>query len=225
MARSDYFSAASPEPWQVLGITLRPFSIGHYLKLRRLDCAFVADDSREAQLKDLIIGIIVCSMSSHPDPTQDEFWCWFNRTKPDSFLTRLRFSFHRRAARLLKSDPMTPAEHDIYLLGKRIGLFDFQAKVKIFRDYIEAHSRGLDYWLEPQGDGEAKKSGAHWVHSMLSIVTSKCGYDLVEAYNMSFAQCLNDYLMEAERNGVIRFMTPQESEATASSGKVVVSGQ
>lgn len=222
MARKDYFLSAAPEPWQVLGLTLRPFSVGHYIKLRRLECAFVADGAVDAQLRDLVVGVAVCSMSSHPDQNRDEFWQWFNREKPDGVLAGLKFSVHKQAARLLKREHLTPAERDLYDLGKRCGLFDFKQKAQIFADYIADHTQPLDYWLEPdQNGGEPSKSGAHWVHAMVTTLTGKCGYSLLDAYNVSFGQCLNDYLLEAERNRAIRIMTPEESAFVAQAGKVV----
>ena len=220
MARKDYFLSAAPEPWQILGLTLRPFSIGHYIKLRRLDCGFVADESRALALSDLVLGIIVCSMRSHPDTEQDEFWVWFNRDKPGSLFANCLHGFRKRAARLLHSTHATPAERDVFNLGRKIGLFDLNKKAQCFQEYMAAHTTGLDYWLEPDTNN-GKQSGAHWVHSMVTTLTGKCGYSLLDAYNISFGQCLNDYLMEAERNGAIRFMTEDEIAFAEQAGKVV----
>lgn len=62
-ATADYFTAAIPEPWQILGLRLRPFSLGHYKILRRFKCAFVDDDRAEATREDLIFGVLVCSLT------------------------------------------------------------------------------------------------------------------------------------------------------------------
>ena len=58
---ADYFTATLPEPWQILGLRLRPFSLGHYKLLRRFDCAFVSDTERNATLADLTLGVLCCS--------------------------------------------------------------------------------------------------------------------------------------------------------------------
>jgi len=60
---ADYFTATMPEPWQILGLRLRPFSLGHYKLLRRFGCAFVSDTEQQAKLSDLIIGVLCCSMT------------------------------------------------------------------------------------------------------------------------------------------------------------------
>lgn len=59
---ADYFTATIPEPWQILGLRLRPFSLGHYKLLRRFGCAFVSDTAEEATREDLILGVLACSM-------------------------------------------------------------------------------------------------------------------------------------------------------------------
>lgn len=59
---ADYFTATIPEPWQILGLRLRPFSLGHYKLLKRFNCAFVADVNTTVGLSDLTIGVLVCSM-------------------------------------------------------------------------------------------------------------------------------------------------------------------
>ena len=60
---ADYFTATMPEPWQILGLRLRPFSLGHYKLLRRFGCAFVSETEAEATREDLLLGVLCCSMT------------------------------------------------------------------------------------------------------------------------------------------------------------------
>ena len=55
----DYLYSIIPEPVTILGQDLRPFSLGHYLLLQRLECAFVCED-KEPLLGDLLLGLLVC---------------------------------------------------------------------------------------------------------------------------------------------------------------------
>ena len=55
----EYLHSIIPEPVTILGQDLRPFSLGHYLLLTRLDCAFVSED-KEPLLGDLLLGLLVC---------------------------------------------------------------------------------------------------------------------------------------------------------------------
>ena len=60
---ADYFTAAIPEPWQILGLRLKSFSLGHYRILKRFKCAFVDDETSQVTREDLIFGVLVCSMT------------------------------------------------------------------------------------------------------------------------------------------------------------------
>lgn len=57
-----YHDRLIPEPFRILGLKLKPFSLGHYFWLRRFDCAFVADGASHATREDLIFGVLACSM-------------------------------------------------------------------------------------------------------------------------------------------------------------------
>lgn len=63
MGAAAYPKAAIPEPFQILGLRLKPFCLGHYLLMERFGCAFVAADSRTAELDDLVLGVLICSMA------------------------------------------------------------------------------------------------------------------------------------------------------------------
>jgi len=56
----EYLHSIIPEPVTILGQDLRPFSLGHYLLLNRLECAFLVDD-KEPLLGDLLLGLLVCA--------------------------------------------------------------------------------------------------------------------------------------------------------------------
>src|SRR6185369_977441 len=59
---ATYFRQAVPEPFRVLGLSLKPLSVGRYRLLHRFDCAFVAEGEASATGADLIIGVLICSM-------------------------------------------------------------------------------------------------------------------------------------------------------------------
>jgi hypothetical protein len=58
-----YFKAAIPEPYRILGLRLKPLSLGRYRLLRRFGCAFVAEEKKQPLIGDLVLGVLVCSMS------------------------------------------------------------------------------------------------------------------------------------------------------------------
>lgn len=57
-----YCTASIPDPYRILGLRLRPFSLGHYLLMQRFGCNFLADDVSTATREDLILGVLICSM-------------------------------------------------------------------------------------------------------------------------------------------------------------------
>ncbi len=203
---ANFFAAAYPEPWQVLGVKLRPFSLGHYIKLSRLGCAFVAEQEQTATLSDLLLGVVVCSMPTAVEQDKDEFWKWLARTEGGWRWKIYRFY------QWLRSKPIaTPAEHEAFLWGKRVGEIDFPAKVKLFSDYMDACSVAPPY-VEEQQSTPPKPSGAHWTQKVLAALVSKCGYTMDEALNVPISRALSDFIKQAETDGVVRIL-PAEALA------------
>jgi hypothetical protein len=198
---TDYAAAAYPDPWQILGVQLRPFSLGHLLKLRKLGNAFAADDAAEAHLGDLLLAILVCAMPSHPDPLKDEFWAWLNRPVA-KWRTWCPWLFHQ----------FTPAELFILKWGRRCRGVDLKERAELFQKYIQTHSEMPGYWNESKS---TRTSGAHWSHSVLATLVSRCGYTQEEAYNVPIIKALNDYFKWAETEGHLTLMSAEELEATS----------
>jgi len=202
---SNYFDAAYPEPWQVLGVNLKPFSLGHYVKLYRLGCAFVADEVKPATLGDLLLGVAVCSMDSHPDPAKDQFWQWLNKPEPEGW--------RKWAGRLFKRLGLTvpsPFEIEMALFGKKVGNVKISDKIELFKKYVDAHSRSPAYWDMKPNEGGA---GGHWAQSLAHVLTRDCGYTQEDVYNVPLSRALADFFKHAEGEGVVRLMTQEERKA------------
>lgn len=199
---NNFFAAACPEPWQVLGVKLRPFSLGHYIKLSRLGCAFVSEKETQATLSDLILGCVVCSMPTAVDQEQDPFWQWLGRTRGG-----LRYRLYCVKQWLLRKPKATPAEYDAFLWGQSIGAIDLGAKVELFASYMDQCSAAPPY-VEERGQS-SKPSGAHWTQAVLSSLVSKCGYTMEEALNVPVSRALADFIKQAESDGMVRII-PQE---------------
>lgn len=58
-----YVAAAIPEPFQILGLRLKPLCLGHYFLLERFENAFVSNKDAVATFDDLIMGVLICSMT------------------------------------------------------------------------------------------------------------------------------------------------------------------
>lgn len=55
-----FLEAAVPEPFQIFGLPMRPFSLGHWLLLSRFDNGFI---SGQPSVEDTIFGALICSMT------------------------------------------------------------------------------------------------------------------------------------------------------------------
>jgi hypothetical protein len=206
---NTYSEAAYPAPWQVLGVTLKPFSLGHYIKLNRLGCAFVADGVETATLGDLLLGVAVCSMDSHPDAGKDPFWNWLSRSAPEGRIAAWWYRLRLFISRLLNRNPLTPADLDMLRFGKRCGEINLPDKCRLFQEYISAHSKPPAYW-EVENSG-SKKSGAHWSHAIMQVLVAKCGYTLEDAHNAPMTRAMADFFKHIESEGGVRLMSEEEA--------------
>lgn len=58
-----FYLAAVPDAWEVLGIRLRPFSLGHIILLHRIGSPFLGGQSTRAAFDDLALAVLLCSES------------------------------------------------------------------------------------------------------------------------------------------------------------------
>ena len=197
----DFFAAAIPEPWQILGVKLRPFSLGHYLKLSRLGCAFVSEQETNASLSDLILGCIVCSMPTTVDQEADPFWLWLGRTTGG-----LKYKLHAAKQRMLGKKIPTPAEYDCFIWGEQLGSkINLAEKIQQFKSYLDSNSVVPPY-VEIKRESSGHTSGAHWTHSVLSALVSRCGYDMEQALNVPVSRALSDFIKQAETDGAVSIL-------------------
>lgn len=58
-----YPIAAHPEPYQILGLRLQPFCLGHCEHMERHGVVFASGEVADATLADLFLGIFICSQT------------------------------------------------------------------------------------------------------------------------------------------------------------------
>lgn len=80
--KAAYAKAAIPEPFQILGLRLKPFCIGHYLHMSRFNVAFVSDEDEPATFNDLVLGVLICSK------TYEEFLEFLNQPDTEEQITK-----------------------------------------------------------------------------------------------------------------------------------------
>ena len=203
---ADYFQRAIPEPFRILGLPLKPLSLGRYRLLKRFDIAFVADCEAKADTKDLILGVLICSQEV------DEFQAWLELPP-------------KRRARDLKRWRKTVCPKAwlcrVPFIGKtwlRRKMPDLLEKIRLFQIYVQQHSKMPAYWDE---SGDERTSGAHWSHSVEVCLRSQVGWSRDEINEQPLSKALDDYFKFAESQGAIRLMTQAEIEQGEANAKIM----
>ena len=197
---NDIFEAALPKPYRVLGLRLRPFSLGHYMILRRHGCAFVADDKSDATRDDLVFACLVCSM------TFDEFDAWIQQGRV-RWIERLRSLLSFSATEIKVAFLGSQAQLDVVRWGRKVGsLWSFKPKAELFMRYLADNAEMPKYWIEKEGPG----GGAHWAQTALNVLTGELHLTRKEALEMPLREALLHCCAHGEAMGTLRLMTPEE---------------
>jgi len=188
-----YFSAAIPEPYRILGLELKPLSLGRYKTLKRFGCAFVADGEAKATVQDLLLGLVVCS------------------TRVDEFLVSLRSGEAEKDIRRWgrKVCPFAWLGMLPYIgkYWRKNHSFNIVEKMGLFKSYLEEGSKAPKYWDESTDN---RQSGAHWSHSLEVTLRGELGWTEEEINESPLTKALADYFRYAESNGLVRLMTEDE---------------
>jgi hypothetical protein len=190
---ADYFLTAVPEPFQVLGLQLRPLSLGRYRLLHRFQCAFVADGEQSATMGDLIIGALICSMPV------EEFLDWAK--SPD-------FARDVRAwGRHVSPWPWVGRLPGIGKWWRRHWSFSSREKLILFGQYITDGSTVPLFWDETSS---GVIGGGHWSQGVEVALRGEVGWSKQEIDEEPLSKALADYCKWLETKGAIRLMTDEE---------------
>ncbi len=198
------FKAAIPEPYQVLGLRLLPLSVGRYRLLKRFNVAFVADGDASAEMGDLILGVLICSMRC------DEFLAFYESKE---FTREVR----RWASRIGANPPW-------YLRGKwgrvisctwigrhwRINhSFNFVEKMQLFQNYIKEAQEVPEYAPTHTSD---KSSTAHWSTLVEITLRSELNWTVEEINEAPLTKALCDYFKHLEHQGLVKIFDTSDIE-------------
>jgi hypothetical protein len=127
--QDDFYSAAIPEPATVMGLRLKPFSLGHVILLGRVRSSFVTE-GEQTSLHDLALSVLICALEFkegleifNNKELPKFFVKWHNKLAGISFLTQ---------AKLRKPKPIDYASH-----------------AKAFGEYVQRGSRVPQYSYNP----------------------------------------------------------------------------
>jgi hypothetical protein len=179
----DFYLASVPDSVRLLGLDLRPLSLGHLILLRRYGSAFLSETNEPPTFSDLAISVLVCSLSYveglalRHDATIDEFMRrWHDRiTGCDRLLVKLGF--------------------------KQPKLLDLQKECDAFSAYLSEHSKIPYYYFNPS-DFQAMECPSVQLVKVRLMRDMK--FTEAELMDRSWALCLWDYVTLKAMEGEIK---------------------
>lgn len=199
---SDYAESFVPKRYVILGVELKPLSLGHYLLMRKFGSNFATDeDGATVGYDDFMLSLVICSMSynefldfidnkEYGRPVKKWYapWCVDN----NYFINTLKKQGKKLAKRIKK---------------EKISMNDLKAKMDMFVQYLKEGTETPKYW---DGENEGKESGAHWSQSVFTTAISELNYTRNEALNTPLRQLFNDFFKYAESQGSVQLMSASE---------------
>lgn len=203
-AVDNFFSKDIPEPFQILGLKLLPLSIGRYRRMARHGIGFVSEGESRADGKDLLLGVLICSMkcrdwdelsTSGNIPKIIESWMrqinavppWYLRGKYGSILSST-------------------------WLGRRWrknNSFDLLEKSRLFQNYIQEAQAFPKFIRKQQGSGV---SACHWTHNIEVTLMGELNWRHEDIEERPLSKALADYFKHLENQGLITILTEADYE-------------
>jgi len=189
MLSESYYEAALPEPFTILGLRLRPLSMGHLIILNRIGSPFVCDTEKLTGLGDLAVACLICSK------TYQEGAALLSDTD-------LPVALYRWGRRLTKP----------HWWSKRREI-DLQEKFSLFADYIKSATEIPEHYWTQDGGSSVEAPMAQTVKVQLLMKTSLTESELLDR---PWRLCLWDMLTIRAMEGQLRFIDGiEEAQAQA----------
>ena len=214
----DFFCKDIPEPFQILGLKLLPLSIGRYRRMARHGVAFVSDTAAKADGKDLLLGVLICSMScrawdalsiTNQIPKVVSQWMKQINASPPWYL---RYDMNARAS-LLNHARLKLSESWVGWRWRKNNSFDLLEKCTLFKRYIDEAQRIPRHIIKSSDGGS---SSSHWSHNIEVVLRSNVGWTRDEIEERPLSNAIADYFKYMENEGAVTILTEQDfSDITA----------
>lgn len=193
----------TPSP-VVLGLRLRPFTLGHSILLKRHQSKFIVGDLKECGsdgeiIYELVFAALVCS------------------TTYDDFLKEVsEGTFEKNAGNYIKWFCKQAGLKKKTVLSRVVSLFkkskpfNLIGEVGIFCNYLKnGTTPPLSY---PKKSDNVNNSPIEIEEAMISTLMQEYGYSRDECLNLPLTETLSAYLLHAHKQGVIDLIGKEEWE-------------
>ncbi len=179
----EFYLAAVPEPRTILGLRLRPLSLGHLLLLHRVKSAFVTADEGEPAYHDLALSVLICSQT----------WEQNIATFDDQDLPEFMRRWH---------DQLTGADSFWVKIGfRKFRPIDLQSKCLEFADYLKEGSKIPDYDFNP---GDFRELAVPSIELIKVTLMRDLHISESEILDRSWALCLWDHVVLKALNNEVK---------------------
>ena len=190
MDERAYVDAAIPEPFTILGLRLRPLSIGHLILLHRLESPFVVSSAPGATISigDLALACLVCSKD----------WLSGVELLEEEDLAKALFKWGLRATR----------QHGWRILCPWLyQQIDLEQKLGLFSDYLKYHRDGPCYSVE---DGKSRSINCPAWQVIRMVLLSRTTLTDREILDRPYRLCVTDFLTLRAIEGQVTFFDYDE---------------
>lgn len=209
-----FYQAAIPDAWEILGVKLKPFSLGHVVLLHRIDSPFVNGTiSGIPTFDDLALSVLICS-----EDYQTSLQC-------------LDYPFLSRVLRRW-ADQLTGMNHWWVRAGlRKAKTIDFVQTAVEFTNYIREHSKIPDYDFNP---ADFREMHCPEVQVVKVTLMREMGFSESEIMDRGWGHCLWDYVTLRALDGKVKMIdaevkkealnTANDLLADIKSGKIRIPG-
>ncbi len=177
-----YAKACNPDPRKVIGVSLRPFCIGHAILLQSVDSPFVSASGKFTTIPDLLLAVWICSQSFDRASGQMNTalgWRW----KFKSFVAGLVLALNWKV---------------------------FSERVAQFESYLAAQNENAPHvWNDSK---MTRASTAPGLLLLKRDLVARCGFTESEALNMPLAKAKWERAAWMEAEGACDFRTDQDEQ-------------
>lgn len=189
-----YVEAVIPNPYRVLGVELRPFSIGHIWLMKRFNCAFAEENpNATGNIMHFFLAAAICARKF------DEFLQFISsETELIEWLNEWFNAVYKKSKQ----------DHS-YLIE------EFHKFKRYMQESVE-----LPLYFESDSDSDDAESGAHWTVNIVSALTSEGSrYSEKELIDLPLTKVIADYFKLLESRNLISLMRDDEIELIKSTEK------
>lgn len=186
-----YVDAALPEPFTILGLRLRPLSIGHLILLHRLESPFVVSEAPGAlSIGDLALACLICSQT----------YAQGVELLDQEDLAKQLFKWGLRATRQHGWRIWCPWLYQPIKLEEKFGLFS---------EYLKYHMEVPCYSVE---SGKSRGIEAPAWQVIRVVLLSKTNLTDGEILDRPYRLCMTDFLTLRAIEGQLNFEDSTELE-------------